>query len=126
MKESFKLKLKENGADVETTIKRFMGNEDIYEKFIRKFPQDQNYKMLEEYMGSQNYEEAYKCAHTLKGISANLGFNPIYQAVSVLVEELRGRKSEEVDEAKAEEEWQEIRKAYQQFIEIINADETMA
>lgn len=124
MEESFKLKLKENGADVETTIKRFMGKEDIYEKFVRKFPQDQNYKMMGEHLRNRNYEEAYKCAHTLKGVSANLGFDPVYKAVSVLVEELRGKRDEEVDEARVEEEWQEVRRVYQQFIEIIDADES--
>lgn len=122
MEESFKKKLRETGADVEATIKRFMGNEDIYEKFVRRFPQDQNYKKLEEHLDSRNYEEAYKCAHTLKGVSANLGFDPVYRSVSALVEELRGRKPEEVDEAKVETEWQEVQRTYLQFIEVIDAE----
>ena len=29
--------MEENGADVATTLKRFMGNETIYLKFIMKF-----------------------------------------------------------------------------------------
>lgn len=123
MEESFKQKLRECGADVETTVKRFMGNEAIYEKFVRKFPQDQNYRMLGEHMDSGNYEEAFKCAHTLKGVSANLGFDPVYKAVSNLVEELRGRKPEEVDKGKAEAEWQEVSRAYRRFVEVIDAQE---
>ena len=34
MEENFKSILEENGADVKTTLKRFMGNEALYMKFI--------------------------------------------------------------------------------------------
>ena len=34
MDENFRKQLEENGADVEGTLKRFMGNEALYMKFI--------------------------------------------------------------------------------------------
>ena len=42
MDEKFRKQLEENGADVDTTVKRFMGNEAIYMKFIMKFLDDDN------------------------------------------------------------------------------------
>lgn len=35
MDESFKQRLVECGADVESTVRRFMGNEAMYEKFLK-------------------------------------------------------------------------------------------
>lgn len=49
MDEEFKKLLIENGADVETTIKRFMGNEGLYLKFLMKFPDDKNYESIQEH-----------------------------------------------------------------------------
>lgn len=121
MEESFKSRLEECGADVKETLRRFMGNENMYMKFLKKFPDDPNYQNLGSSLEKGDYEEAFKYAHTLKGVSANLGIVPVQTAVSGLVEELRGRKNEEVDAAKVNALWLELKKAYEQFVEIINA-----
>ena len=120
MDERFRRQLEENGADVEATLKRFMGNDAIYLKFLGKFPNDPNYANLGSNMESGNFEEAYKCAHALKGVVGNLGLTPIFDNVSVLVEELRNKANADVDAAAAGEEWQKIKTVYEQFIGIIN------
>lgn len=120
MDDKFKKQLEENGADVETTLKRFMGNEAIYQKFLGKFPADPNYTNLGANLESGAFEEAYKCAHALKGVVGNLGLTPIFQKVSDLVEELRNKAADEVDAARANELWQEIKTVYEKFIAIIN------
>lgn len=120
MDEKFRRQLEENGADVEATLKRFMGNDAIYIKFLGKFPGDPNYANLGANMESGNYEEAYKCAHALKGVVGNLGLTPIFENVSVLVEELRNKVNADVDAALADEEWRKIKTVYEQFIAIIN------
>ena len=120
MDEKFRRQLEENGADVEATLKRFVGNDAIYLKFLGKFPNDPNYANLGLNMESENFEEAYKCAHALKGVVGNLGLTPIFDNVSVLVEELRNKTNAEVDAAAADEEWQKIKTVYEQFIGIIN------
>ena len=122
MDANFKQQLAENGADVETTISRFMGNEAMYLKFLGKFLDDQNYKMLGENLEAKNYEEAFKCAHTLKGVTANLGLDPIQKAVSELVEEIRGKEAGEINEARVAEEWQNVKSRYEKFFEIISAN----
>ncbi len=120
MDANFRRQLEENGADVEATLNRFMGNDAIYQKFLGKFPGDPNYANLGTNIESGNYEEAYKCAHALKGVVGNLGLTPIYEAVSTLVEELRNKANADVDAARANEEWQQIKIVYEKFIEIIN------
>ena len=40
MDDKFRKQLEECGADVETTLKRFMNNDAIYQKFLGKFPND--------------------------------------------------------------------------------------
>ena len=121
MEENFRIKLEESGADVQATLKRFMGNENMYLKFLKKFPGDPNYQKLGESLEAGDYEEAFKCAHTLKGVAANLGLVPVQTTVSGLVEELRSKKNEDVDTAKTNALWQELKKVYEQFVEIINA-----
>ena len=116
MEDKFKSQLVESGADVETTLKRFMGNEAIYQKFLGRFPDDPNYhNNLEE--GA--FEAAYECAHALKGVVGNLGLTPIFDRVSDLVEELRNKAPEDVNVERAKEEWQEVKKVYEKFIAII-------
>ena len=120
MDEKFRRQLEENGVEVENTIKRFMGNEAMYLKFLGKFVDDQNCAGIGKNMEEQNYEEAYKFAHTLKGVAANLGLAPLQNTVSRLVDELRGKKNEEVNVEQANEEWQKVKKAYEQIYEIIS------
>lgn len=120
MEEGFRNKLEENGADVNATLRRFMGNENMYLKFLKKFPGDQNYQNLGTNLEAGNYEEAFRCAHTLKGVAANLGLLPVQTVVSGLVEELRNKKNGEVDTAKTDAIWQDLKKVYEKFVEIIN------
>ena len=120
MDEKFRKQLEESGADVETTLKRFMGKDELYLKFLGKFPADQNYANLGTHMEAGAFGEAYKCAHALKGVVGNLGLTPIFERVSTLVEELRNKADDEVDAVRAKEEWQEVKKAYERFIDIIN------
>lgn len=120
MDENFRRQLEENGVEVQNTINRFMGNEAMYLKFLGKFVDDQNCVNIGKNLEAENYEEAYKCAHTLKGVAANLGLEPLQRTVSVLVEELRGKKNDEVNVERANEEWQNVKKTYEQIFEIIN------
>ena len=120
MDDKLRQKLEECGADVETTLKRFMGNDGIYQKFLGKFPNDPNYANLGTNLEAGAFEEAYKCAHALKGVVGNLGLTPIFDRESELVEELRNKAAEEVDAVRANELWQEIKKIYEQFINVIN------
>lgn len=121
MDEEFRRRLEESGAEVKATLRRFMGNEDMYLRFLKMFPEDPSYLELGKNLEEGNYEEAFKNAHALKGVSANLGLIQVQSTVSPLVEALRGRKNEEVDAAAADRMWQELKTVYEQIIEMIKA-----
>ena len=119
MDELLKQKLIENGADVDGTLHRFMGNAGLFLKFLGKFKDDKNFVLLRESIEKKDYEEVFRAAHTLKGVSANLGLNPICDAASRLTELVRGKTAEEVDEAKVAAEKEAIEESYRIFIGII-------
>lgn len=119
MDADFRKQLEENGADVDMTLKRFMGNESIYMKFIMKFLDDKSYESVKENLEKKNYEEVFKSAHTLKGVTANLGLNPVNDAASQICELLRGRQDQDVDTDKLEELWKQLEEAYGRFQKIL-------
>lgn len=120
MKEEFKEKLEENGADVKNALRHFMGKEEMYEKYLIKFfLEEPNYAKLMDALENKNYEEAFRCVHTLKGVSINLGLMPLYQALSEMTEELRGKAAEEIDVAAVDREKNELMDVYEIFSGII-------
>ncbi len=89
MTEELKNELKENGVDLGTTMKRFMGMEAMYKKFLFRFPDDPNYGELKRCMENGDVDKAYVAAHTLKGVAGNLGFSELYHASAALSDVLR-------------------------------------
>lgn len=61
----------------------------LIEKFIGKFLEDNSYNILRAQIECNNREEAFRAAHTLKGICANLAFTGLLNSTSRLTEELR-------------------------------------
>lgn len=114
-----KQRLAENGADVDGAIRRFMGNEALYSKFLGKFKDDTSYVNLIASLDQQDFEEAFKCAHTLKGVCANLGLDPISQIASNMTELLRGKEASEVDLEQVSAERVDLIKKYEIFAGII-------
>lgn len=119
MDANFRKQLEENGADVDMTLKRFMGNESIYMKFIMKFLDDKSYESIKENLEGKNYEEVFKGAHTLKGVTANLGLDPINAVASELCESLRGKQNSDVDADKINELWKQLEEVYGRFQKIL-------
>lgn len=119
MDELLKQKLIENGADVEGTLHRFMGNEALFLRFLLKFKDDMNYAKLVESLDQGNYEEAFKYAHTLKGVSANLGLDPVCKPVSALTELLRGKAAPDVDMDQVAVQRAALEEAYGRFMELL-------
>lgn len=77
------------GIDYDDGLKRFVGNKDLYEKFLLSFKDDTSYSDLIKALKKENASDAFQAAHTLKGLAGNLSMTSLYQAVSTLVEELR-------------------------------------
>lgn len=119
MDEKFRKQMEENGADVDTTLKRFMGNEALYMKFIMKFLDDKNFDGVKENIEKKDYESAYVSAHTLKGVTANLGLDPVYQVVTQISDMLKGKAPEEIDTERLNALEKQLEEEYSRFIRIL-------
>ncbi|MCM1367990.1 MAG: Hpt domain-containing protein [Roseburia sp.] len=76
-----------NYADV---VSRLRTDERI-KKFLLKVLDDGSYALLVKNLGERNIEEAFRAAHTLKGVSMNLSLTTLFSEVNRLTEALRGR-----------------------------------
>ena len=75
-------------GDYDGVVKRLM-NEKLVMKFVLKFLDDPSYDLLVKSLDEGNNEEAFRAAHTIKGVAQNLSFTRLYESSSVLSDELR-------------------------------------
>lgn len=71
--------------------------ERMVQKFVLKFLNDGSYDLLVRSMEAGNYEEAFRAAHTIKGVCSNLAFNVLGKSSSELSEALRHGYTPEAD-----------------------------
>lgn len=90
--------LEQHGFDVDGTMKRFLNNEQLYKKCLKKFLDDKSMDVLKTACASSNVEEAFKAAHTMKGFISNLGMEKLHQVLIPMVEKLRSGELLEQDE----------------------------
>ena len=81
--------LEHYGVDYQATMPRFMGNEGLYKKLLGMLFQDANLEKLGKAIQDGDLTAAFEAAHTLKGVAANMGLTPYYQAICSIVEPLR-------------------------------------
>lgn len=91
----------------------------LVERFIGKFLDDGSFSELTSAMAAGQTEASFRAAHTLKGVSANLGFEQLRQSSSALTEFLRG-KAEPVP-AEALPLLEQVRRDYQMTVDAIRA-----
>lgn len=117
MTEQFKEQLQNAGVDVSGALNRFMNNAGLYERFLRKFPADTSYQNLLNAVEAGDSEEAFRAAHTLKGVAGNLGFDNLLAYVVPLVEVFRSKNPNI-----PEDQFQGVKNEYQKLCEIISAN----
>ena len=102
------------GADYEGVLGR-LRSEALIKKFAKKFLADGSFQSLKENLEQGNGEEAFRAAHTLKGVCQNLGFDNLYQVSFDITEKLRGRETDGCEElfAKVEEQYKKTTDAIQ-------------
>lgn len=79
------------GANYEEIIGRLRTEERV-KKFLMKVLSDKSYDLLINSLEERNIEEAFRAAHTIKGVCQNLSLTRLYQSSSELAELLRGRQ----------------------------------
>ena len=61
----------------------------LVQRFVGKFLTDQSFQTLESTLKAGDYDEAFRAAHTLKGVTQNLSFTKLYQSSHEITEALR-------------------------------------
>lgn len=100
------------GADYQNVLGRFL-SEALVKKFALKFLDDDSFSNLKEALAAGNVEEAFRAAHTLKGVCLNLGFDNLYEVSSAITEVLRAGELAGTDEM--------IKKVEEQYNITVNA-----
>ena len=75
--------------------------ESLVRRFLGKFLSDDSYANLCEYVKQGNREQAFRAAHTLKGVCANLGLTGLQKQAEEITEILR-KEAEEIPGAAVE------------------------
>ena len=76
------------GGDYDEVLGR-LRSERMIQKFVLRFLEDKSYDLLCASMESGDYEEAFRAAHTIKGVCQNLSFTLLGKSSSELSEALR-------------------------------------
>lgn len=98
------------GESYDDLLSRLGCDEKIIYNAVKEFMLDLHYIRLLRAIENRDTETAFKAAHTMKGISANLGFTKMYSAFSLVTEELRSGNIEKAAElmTRATDEYQKI------------------
>ncbi|HJJ28330.1 MAG TPA: Hpt domain-containing protein [Methanocorpusculum sp.] len=83
-------------GDYEGVLSRMMKDERI-EKYLGKFLESPDYDKMHEALAAQNYPDAFRFVHNLKGISLNMGFTELAKVSSDLCETMRPGVAPKVD-----------------------------
>ena len=71
---------------------------------------------MEQALEAGNGEDAFRAAHTMKGICLNLGFDKLYEVSAALTEQLRGREI-----AGSEAMYQKVAEQYDRLTDALKA-----
>ncbi len=108
------------GGDYDEAIGR-LRSERLVQKFVLKFLDDGSYDLLCRSLEGGNQEEAFRAAHTIKGVCSNLAFTKLLDSSSRLTELLRegGGDPEEVGKLfeQVQEDYRRAAQAIQSFRE---------
>lgn len=86
---SFTDQLNAYGIDYPDAMDRFGGNESLFRRLALKYLDDAHFVNLKAAMEEQDYEEAYRQAHSLKGVAGNLSLKRLYDVSGMICKELR-------------------------------------
>ena len=80
------------GGNYDDVMSRLRTDERVT-KFLRKIVDDTTYSLLETSLSSGNAEEAFRAAHTIKGMCMNLSVTKLLESANKLTEALRGKSA---------------------------------
>ncbi len=102
------------GIDVDSVMQRFMGSERLTEKFMKRFADDVTFSQLEKAVVDGDSEEAFRAAHTLKGVAGNLGMTELFDRTSEMTEKFRAH-----DMTTAAEDFASLKTIYDRILQAV-------
>lgn len=106
----------ELGGNYASVSSRIPGSK-LIEKFIGKFLDDRSFETLCIQIQAGNREGAFRAAHTLKGVCANLSLDRLQKSAGRLTEILRAEEA--VIPETAEVEFEKVKKDYAETVSVI-------
>ncbi len=82
-------KLRDWGCAVDEALSRVVDDRELYRDCLIMFAEDEGFSTLGKQLDDKNLQGAFDTAHTIKGVSGNLGLTPIFDTISKIVEPLR-------------------------------------
>lgn len=76
-------------CEVDKALQRFLSDEELYYKCLCDFCNDEAFNLLKQSILNKEYKNVFQNAHSLKGVSANLGLIPIYNSCNNITELVR-------------------------------------
>ena len=80
------------GGNYQEVISRLRTDERVV-RFLQKVVSDGSYKLLCDSIASGNADEAFRAAHTLKGVCMNLSITRFAESATALTEALREKRA---------------------------------
>lgn len=107
------------GGDFDSVKERII-SEDRIMRFVIKFLADSSFECLKKCIEQEDYTEAFRAAHSLKGVCYNLGFQRLGDSASNLTECLRDKDRNQIDEALCNGLFQKVLQDYEVAVEVIS------
>lgn len=114
MDEILKKQLQDGGIDTNEIMERMMGSEALMKKLLKKFLSDTNFSTLEKALSENDVEEAFRAAHTLKGVAGTLALTGMHSIAAEITELLRNDSI-----LQAKNKFPELADAYDSVIKMI-------
>ena len=86
MKDTARTVLTEAGINVDTALKRFLDDEEMYFEFLNSFVEDTLMSRLKQAVQNGSVDDAFEAAHALKGLCANLSIDSMSKMIVPMVE----------------------------------------
>lgn len=99
--------------DLEDASERFMKNDELFKKFLFRFPAETGFHELFSLLEEGKAEEAFKLAHSLKGVTANLALKSLNEALKPISDILKAKT------LPGEAEINRLKDAYEEVLQLI-------
>ena len=85
-------------SDYDAALARFMGKQAIYEKYLRKLPEDAHMDAAWAALEQQDEAELLEQVHAIKGLTGTLGITGLFEQSAAIVALLRAGTREGLQE----------------------------